>query len=260
MTEVLFVSLTGGGRAQIGAALLSRRADGSVRVHSAGSAAVAEIDPNVRTVMEEIEIDLIDAFTKPLTLHNFRNRNWKPAQLAAGIDPFRRIYDLRHTFATFALRAGISTFELSRFMGASLTMIDRHYGHLARDGREHAIRLLDTLNQDPLDHAVDVRGRPVDAGATWVATGCGSAYLSRFRRWLICERLPPVAPALLHKCSMPEPRISDEKWRSVVASVSLRSLIAFLQGRGRICPARLECGPWSGEALTPLPATGARRR
>jgi hypothetical protein len=31
-------------------------------------------------------------------------------------------------------------------MGASLTMIDRHYGHLARDGREHAIRLLDDLN------------------------------------------------------------------------------------------------------------------
>jgi hypothetical protein len=30
-------------------------------------------------------------------------------------------------------------------MGASLTMIDRHYGHLARDGREHAIRLLDEL-------------------------------------------------------------------------------------------------------------------
>ena len=29
-------------------------------------------------------------------------------------------------------------------MGASLTMIDRHYGHLARDGREHAIKLLDT--------------------------------------------------------------------------------------------------------------------
>jgi integrase len=94
-----------------------------------------------------------------LDLHNFRNRSWKPAQLAAGIEPLRRIYDLRHTFATFALRAGISTFELSRYMGASLTMIDRHYGHLARDGREHAIRLLDDLNAP----AVDVRGRPVDA-------------------------------------------------------------------------------------------------
>jgi hypothetical protein len=25
-------------------------------------------------------------------------------------------------------------------------MIDRHYGHLARDGREHAIKFLDALN------------------------------------------------------------------------------------------------------------------
>jgi integrase len=81
-----------------------------------------------------------------LDLHNFRNREWKPAQHAAGIEPMRRVYDLRHTFATFALRAGISTFDLSRYMGASLTMIDRHYGHLARDGREHAIRLLDELS------------------------------------------------------------------------------------------------------------------
>jgi integrase len=76
-------------------------------------------------------------------LHNFRRRYWMPAQRAAGITPLRRVYDLRHTFATFALRAGISTFDLSRYMGASLTMIDRHYGHLARDGREHAIQLLD---------------------------------------------------------------------------------------------------------------------
>jgi len=82
-----------------------------------------------------------------LDLHNFRNREWKPAQRAAGIEPMRRVYDLRHTFATFALRAGISTFDLSRCMGASLTMIDRHYGHLARDGREHAIRLLDELSE-----------------------------------------------------------------------------------------------------------------
>jgi integrase len=81
-----------------------------------------------------------------LDLHNFRNREWKPAQIGAGLKPLRRIYDLRHTFATFALRAGISTFDLSRYMGASLTMIDRHYGHLARDGREHAIRLLDELS------------------------------------------------------------------------------------------------------------------
>jgi len=55
-----------------------------------------------------------------------------------------------------ALRAGISTFELSRYMGTSLGMIDRHYGHLARDGREHAIRLLDIFTgAEPGVHAVD---------------------------------------------------------------------------------------------------------
>jgi hypothetical protein len=94
-------------------------------------------------------------------LHNFRNRYWKPAQIAAGIVPLRRVDDLRHTFATFALRACISTFDLSRCMAASLTMFDRHYGHLARDGREHAIRLLDSYADI---QAADVQG--LDVGWT----------------------------------------------------------------------------------------------
>jgi hypothetical protein len=81
--------------------------------------------------------------------------------LATGIRPRRRVYDLRHTFATFALRAGISTFDLSRYMGASLTMIDRHYGHLARDGREHAITLLDARNS-PKRTRRPRRGRRAD--------------------------------------------------------------------------------------------------
>ena len=100
-----------------------------------------------------------------LDLHNFRNREWKPAQVATGIEPLRRVYDLRHTFATFALRAGISTFDLSRYMGASLTMIDRHYGHLARDGREHAIRLLDEVSagQRPPWTVVDAAWTPTPA-------------------------------------------------------------------------------------------------
>ena len=54
-------------------------------------------------------------------------------------------------------------------MGASLTMIDRHYGHLARDGREHAIHLLDTFNAA----VVDVGGRSVD-GETWESAQAGN--------------------------------------------------------------------------------------
>jgi hypothetical protein len=38
-------------------------------------------------------------------------------------------------------------------------MIDRYYGHLARDGREHAIKLLDALNA-PEFRAVDAAWTP----------------------------------------------------------------------------------------------------
>jgi integrase len=121
--------------------------------------------------LEQLAVDKSSGLLFPspggghLDLHNFRNRDWKPAQHAAGITPLRRVYDLRHTFATFALRAGISTFDLSRYMGASLTMIDRHYGHLAWDGRDHAINLLDAFTGADANnvHAVDA---PWTSGAS----------------------------------------------------------------------------------------------
>jgi integrase len=94
---------------------------------------------------------------KHIDLRNFRRRYWKPAVIAAGIEPFHQPYDLRHTYATFALRAGIPVFAVSRFMGTSIAMIDRHYGHLADDGREHAVTLLDAL---AAEKAVDARWTP----------------------------------------------------------------------------------------------------
>jgi integrase len=97
-----------------------------------------------------------------LDLHNWRPRHWRPAQRAAGITPTRRLYDLRHTFATVALRAGLGTYELSRYMGTSLINIDRTYGHLARDSHQHAIQLLDDYNSGCRD--VDAGGRSVDVG------------------------------------------------------------------------------------------------
>jgi hypothetical protein len=71
-------------------------------------------------------------------MDTWATREWYPALDAAGIDK-RGPYCLPHTFAAGALAAGISTFELSRLMGTSLAMIDRHDGHLARDS-EQAIR------------------------------------------------------------------------------------------------------------------------
>ena len=72
-------------------------------------------------------------------LDTWRTREWYPALDAAGISR-RGPYCLRHTFATEAFAAGISTFELSRLMGSSIEMIERTYGHLARDSERRSGR------------------------------------------------------------------------------------------------------------------------
>ena len=76
-----------------------------------------------------------------LNLNNWRNRTWYPALDAAGISR-RGPYHLRHTFATEALAAGVSIFQLSRLMGASVETIEMHYGHLARDSEDTLRALL----------------------------------------------------------------------------------------------------------------------
>ncbi len=92
-----------------------------------------------------------------LDFRNFNRRHWKPVQKTVGIEPLRDLYDLRHTYATFALRAGVPVFALSRFMGTSIAMIDLHYGHLAVDSYQHAVSLLDAL---ALERAVDAGWTP----------------------------------------------------------------------------------------------------
>jgi hypothetical protein len=46
----------------------------------------------------------------------------------------------------------VPVFAVSRFMGTSIAMIDRHYGYLANDSRDHAVALLDAL---AFERAVD---------------------------------------------------------------------------------------------------------
>ena len=73
-------------------------------------------------------------------------------------------------------------------MGTSLAMIDLHYGHLASDGREHAVALLDALAREKL----------VDAGWT-----------------------PPPAPANPHggkrapRHARPTHTVVDVRWTSL---------------------------------------------
>ena len=57
-----------------------------------------------------------------MDIDNLRSRDWAPALKAAG-PPHRRIYDMRHTFATWSLAAGMSIFTLSRRLGTSVQMM-----------------------------------------------------------------------------------------------------------------------------------------
>ncbi|HEY0345348.1 MAG TPA: site-specific integrase [Solirubrobacteraceae bacterium] len=89
-----------------------------------------------------------------IDINNFRSREWLPALKAAGL-PHRRIYDMRHTFATWSLAAGMSIFTLARRMGTSVQMIDRTYGHLAQDAEDQDRELLDAYDAaNDAGHAV----------------------------------------------------------------------------------------------------------
>ena len=77
-----------------------------------------------------------------IELHAWRWREWYPALRAAGTDK-RVPYAMRHTYASVSIAAGVSLFELSRFMGTSAQMLDKTYGHLSPDARDRARTALD---------------------------------------------------------------------------------------------------------------------
>jgi integrase len=82
-----------------------------------------------------------------LDLHWWRAKHWSPAVRAAGFvrvdeegksKPTHSPYSLRHTYASWAIAAGIGLFELSRLMGTSVEQIDGTYGHLLPDSLDRA--------------------------------------------------------------------------------------------------------------------------
>jgi integrase len=90
----------------------------------------------------------------PFDLHNFRRREWAPAIEASGVARPARIYNLRSTFASNALAAGVSVFELARVMGTSIAMIERHYGALIEGAGADIARRLSAFETEQ-DHNAD---------------------------------------------------------------------------------------------------------
>jgi integrase len=78
----------------------------------------------------------------------FRYREWTPALRGADIE-HRRVYDCRHTFASWAIAGGVQLFYLARIMGTSVAQIDATYGHLLPDSEEYLRGLLDAYDERP---------------------------------------------------------------------------------------------------------------
>jgi integrase len=73
----------------------------------------------------------------PVDLHRWRARHWTPSLKAAGLR-HRGPYAMRHTFAAWAIAAGLPTFEIATTMGTSLEQLSKTYGHLLPDSADRA--------------------------------------------------------------------------------------------------------------------------
>jgi integrase len=84
-----------------------------------------------------------------LNFDNWRRRVWAPAVEASGVRTPARVYDLRATFISNALAAGVSIFELARIAGTSVRMIEARYGALLDGAGADIARRLDAFEAEP---------------------------------------------------------------------------------------------------------------
>lgn len=75
----------------------------------------------------------------------FRDRFWKPACVAAGIDPPLRIHDLRHSHASWLLAGGSTIEEVGERLGHVSVVTTQKYVHTLPNADDNALAALDRV-------------------------------------------------------------------------------------------------------------------
>jgi integrase len=78
----------------------------------------------------------------------FRHREWAPAPRGAGI-AHRRIYDMRHTFATWAIEGGVHASYLAVVIGTSIRELENTYLRWLRRTDDQLRKVLDEYDLRP---------------------------------------------------------------------------------------------------------------
>jgi integrase len=81
-----------------------------------------------------------------IDLERFRHREWTPALRAAGI-AHRRVYDARHTFASWAIRDGVPTLTLAKIMGTSVQQLEDTYHRELRGDADRVRGIFDAADK-----------------------------------------------------------------------------------------------------------------
>ena len=83
----------------------------------------------------------LDVSGTPFDAQEWMGRHWNKALRACGVRQ-RKFYYTRHTYISVALSAGVRIKWLAEQCGASVAMIEKHYGRYIRDDGDAPLRAL----------------------------------------------------------------------------------------------------------------------